>query len=266
MRTGNHIRNSHCDKAIEKKQPVNKSKYHKLKNMEIMLDNPAWWALNSYHASFAVGGDQAKRYRPGILPFAACRSASQNSIDDLDPLITTDESFYLIGDLPPLPATWVIELELPCAQLVGPKEITVPEDIPMCLLGEADKDEMYELINSMQPGYYNRDTRLLGEYYGIRQDGRLVSMAGERMRLSATTGNSPGPGRYCELSAICTHPKNTGRQYAQRLIARLCRRQLESGITPFLHVAKSNTRAIRLYEHLGFTHRREISFSRIRKI
>ena len=234
--------------------------------METMLDNPAWWALNSYHASFALGSDLAKRYRPGVLPFAACRSATQNCMDKLDPLITTGESFYLIGDLPPLSPIWVMELELPCAQLIGPKEITVPEDIPMYLLGEADKDEMYELINSMQPGYYNRDTRLLGEYYGIRQDGRLVSMAGERMRLSATSGDSPGSGRYSELSAICTHPQYTGRQYAQRLIARLCRMQLESGITPFLHVAKSNTRAIRLYEHLGFTHRREISFSRIRKV
>jgi ribosomal protein S18 acetylase RimI-like enzyme len=235
---------------------MNGSKSHKLKNMETALDNPAWWALDSYHASFAVGGDLAKRYQPGILPFAACHPASQDSVAALDPLIKGGESFYLIGELPTPPAGWVIEVELPCAQMIGPAAITAPEDVPISLLGEADKEEMYDLITGVQPGYYNRDTLRLGTYYGIRMNGRLVAMAGERLRLK----------RYTELSAICTHTEYRGQQYAQRLIARLCRMHYTSGIIPFLHVATSNERAIRLYEYMGFTHRRQISFWRIRKI
>jgi predicted GNAT family acetyltransferase len=70
---------------------------------------------------------------------------------------------------------------------------------------------------------------------------------------------------YSELSAVCTHPVHTGRKYAQHLIVHICRLYHSAGIHPFLHTAKANTRAIRLYEHLGFTHRRDISFWRIRK-
>jgi len=223
--------------------------------METALDNPAWWALNSYHASFAVGGDLAKRYQPGILPFAACHPVGQYSMAALDPLIKAGEFFYLIGELPQPPAGWMIELELPCAQMIGPAAITASEDVPISLLGEADKDEMYDLITSAQPGYYNMDTLRLGTYYGIRMNGRLVAMAGERLRLKG----------YTELSAICTHPEYRGQQYAQRLIARLCRLHYTTGITPFLHVAIRNEQAIRLYEYMGFTHRRQISFWRIRK-
>jgi len=226
-----------------------------LKNMKTALDNPAWWALDSYHANFAIGGDLAKRYQPGILPFAACHPVGQDSVAALDPLINPGESFYLIGELPTPPAGWIVELELPCAQMIGPAAITAPDDVPLSLLGEADKEEMYDLITSAQPGYYNRDTLRLGTYYGIRMNGKLVAMAGERLRLKG----------YTELSAICTHPEYRGQQYAQRLIARLCQLHHAAGIAPFLHVAASNERAIRLYEYMGFTHRRQISFWRIRK-
>jgi predicted GNAT family acetyltransferase len=114
---------------------------------------------------------------------------------------------------------------------------------------------MFDLINSIQPGYYNIDTPLLGRYYGIRRQGRLIAMAGERMRI-------PG---FSELSAICTDPAHTGHGYAQRLIVHLCQALRAATTTPFLHVALSNQRAISLYEHLGFQHRREISFWRCRK-
>jgi GNAT superfamily N-acetyltransferase len=224
--------------------------------MKTALDNPAWWALDSYHASFAVGIDLAKRYQPGILPFAACHPVSQDSMAALDPLIKAGESFYLIGELAPLPAGWMIEREIPCAQMIGPPAITAPEDVPIYPLGEADKEEMYELITGVQPGYYNRDTFRLGTYYGIRINGKLVAMAGERLRLNG----------YTELSAICTHPEYRGQQYAQQLIVRLCRLHYATGITPILHVATSNERAIRLYEYMGFTHRRQITFWCIRKM
>jgi predicted GNAT family acetyltransferase len=70
---------------------------------------------------------------------------------------------------------------------------------------------------------------------------------------------------FSELSAVCTLPEYTGRGYAQQLMAQLCRRQMAAGITPFLHVAKANQRALRLYAHLGFLHRRDISFWRVKK-
>jgi ribosomal protein S18 acetylase RimI-like enzyme len=223
--------------------------------METLLDNPPWSALTTVHSPFAQGTPEAKRYRPGILPFAAF--SGEGRAADLDPFIAAGETFYLIGALPPLPAHWTLELELPCAQLLAPENLhCMPQPTEaITLLTDADQADMYALISSIQPGYYLPDTPQLGDYCGIRRNGRLIAMAGERMRLTG----------FSELSAICTHPDYIGHGYAQQLIAWLCRRQHAAGITPFLHVSLANERALRLYIHLGFRHRREIVFSRLRK-
>lgn len=241
------------------------------------LDNPAWSALTTAQSAFAEGTQKAKRYKPGILPFAGLAAATTEAAEELDALMAPGETFYLIGELPPLPARWQLELELPCAQLLAPADLhgmPQPQET-IVSLGQADKEEMYKLINSIQPGYYHPDTRQLGEYFGIRLKDQLIAMAGERLRLTSSSGptaaaatgleGSSVPAAYTELSAICTHPDHTGHGYAQQLIAWLCRRQTANGITPFLHVALSNERALRLYIHLGFRHRREIVFRRIRK-
>src|ERR1700744_3730440 len=81
-----------------------------------MLDNPAWWALNTLHKDFSQGTDRAKRYRKGFLPFIACI----DSPDALIQLIEPGEVFYIIGRLPVLPKGWAMEFELPCAQMILP--------------------------------------------------------------------------------------------------------------------------------------------------
>ena len=223
--------------------------------MDNLLDNPSWSALTTVHSAFAQGTPEAKRYRPGILPFAAF--SGEGRAADLDPFIGAGETFYIIGAPPPLPAHWTLELELPCAQLLAPENLhCMPQPTEaISLLKESDRGDMYALINPIHPGYYHPDTPQLGDYCGIWRNGRLIAMAGERMRLTG----------FSELSAICTHPDYTGHGYAQQLIAWLCRRQHAAGITSFLHVSLANERALRLYIHLGFRHRREIVFTRLRK-
>jgi len=173
-------------------------------------------------------------------------------------LIDAGEQFYVIGELPALPANWALESELPCAQLLAPDDPgALPKPVERIeMLGPDDREEMFALIDAVQPGYYLPDTRQLGEYFGIRRDGRLVAMAGERMRLTG----------FCEISAVCTSPDYTGNGYAQQLIGHLCRRHAAAGTFSFLHVSLANARALRLYEHLGFRHRRDISFFRVRKV
>ena len=79
----------------------------------------------------------------------------------------------------------------------------------------------------------------------IRVDGRLVAMAGQRLRV-------PG---HIEISGICTHPDHLGRGYGAALTRRQVHVILASGEQPFLHVRGDNTRAIALYERLGFAPR-----------
>ncbi|HVI43913.1 MAG TPA: GNAT family N-acetyltransferase [Chitinophaga sp.] len=224
---------------------------------ETILDNPAWNALCSVQAGFATGTPQARRYRQDILPFIGFHSTADNSIQQLDQWINPGESFFIIGDLPVLPQGWTIMNELPCAQMVldvVPLPVAT-KDVTVSLLSDADAADMLELINAVQPGYFNTNTRLLGNYYGIRVDRRLVAMAGERMRMTG----------FSELSAIVTLPGFTGRGYAQLLMQELIQYHAGNGVVSFLHVALTNERAIGLYEHMGFRHRRTISFFKTSK-
>ncbi|WP_205511553.1 GNAT family N-acetyltransferase [Longitalea arenae] len=215
------------------------------------LDNPAWWALNSRQQSFSIGDKGVKRYQRRILPFTALEKARTENLITLAEWLEPGEIFYLIGELPPLPRGIQLLKELPCAQMILQKPLP---DIEMIVniskLSAIHKEEMFRLINKVQPGYYEPETYQLGNYAGIWQNDQLVAIAGERMRLEQLT----------EISAICTDPAFTGRGYAQQLIVHLCKTNLEQGNTPFLHVLQTNERAIRLYEYLGFVTRRVISF------
>ena len=69
------------------------------------------------------------------------------------------------------------------------------------------------------PGPFKARTIELGTYLGIRENGRLVAMAGERLWI----------GNFREVSAVCTHPDARGRGYARALVARVVNLMLKTG-------------------------------------
>ena len=109
-------------------------------------------------------------------------------------------------------------------------------------LGDSDSSDMLELTALTKPGPFGRRTHELGYYVGIRDHGNLVAMAGERLKV-------PG---FTEVSAVCTHPDHLGKGYAAALMTEVMRGIRERGETPFLHVRADNSRAIAIYERLGF--------------
>lgn len=219
------------------------------------LDNPAWHALNETHAHFAVGNHVVKRYLPEIVAFAAWEHTHIDAGDKMDDIFNTDESLFIIGDLPALPENYFIESTLPCLQMVCTKKVETQITATIEKLNEADDDEITDIINLVQPGYYKKGTRLMGDYFGIRQNRKLVAVTGERMCMYGLT----------EVSAVVTHPDFTGRKYAQQLVAYVSNKNIAAGIIPFLHVSEINTRAISIYEYLGFTKRRVIHFTKIKR-
>jgi len=92
-------------------------------------------------------------------------------------------------------------------------------------------------------------------YLGIRHEGKLVAMAGERLKV-------PG---FTEVSAVCTHPDYLGKGYARVLMTEIMHGIRERGETAFLHSIKENTRAIELYKRLGFEERKLGYYVIIRK-
>ena len=62
---------------------------------------------------------------------------------------------------------------------------------PLLELGDADVPEMLALTELTQPGPFGPRTHDLGRYIGIRVDGRLAAMAGERMRPDGARRSAP---------------------------------------------------------------------------
>ena len=221
------------------------------------LDNPAWHALTTVQQSFAIGNDAVKRYQKNILPFAAYDHAQPDRLHELDQYFDSGETFFLIGELPDKLPDWQLLNDLPCLQMVSNAPVPPVENsnTEISFLTATDRDALYQLVQKVQPGYFLKDTPQLGDYFGIWQQSNLVAVAGERMRMQGLS----------ELSAICTDPAHTGKKYAQLLIEHLCNTHRAQDIIPMLHVLDTNTRAVGLYEYLGFQTRRTIHFRKFLK-
>jgi predicted GNAT family acetyltransferase len=213
------------------------------------LDNVVWRSLTTRHAALAESYDQARRFLPEISTIGSFLEPTDRGYGSLAQLVKSGETVNLALKQPyeNSRSGWTLTRGTPMPQMVYEgtgKELTVdtPSDVQILELGAADADEMVELTSLTKPGPFARRTHELGTYIGIREDGKLIAMAGERLKV-------PG---YTEVSAICTHPDHTGHGYARILTSEIMRRILERGETPFLHVRHDNTRAIELYERLGF--------------
>jgi len=208
-----------------------------------VLDHCIWNALSTCQISFAEGDEFAKRFLPAVTTLAAIRDFSPESFRSLSRLMEPGGmGIFFLDAVPPLSAGWRVLREIPVAQMVWNGSVDIEDGNEVETLSLADVDEMLALTELTKPGPFGKRTPELGTYLGIRDGRRLVAMAGERLQL-------PG---FTEVSAVCTHPEFQGRGFARRLITAVVRRIVERGETPFLHVARENVRAIRVYEELGF--------------
>jgi ribosomal protein S18 acetylase RimI-like enzyme len=209
---------------------------------EALLDNPVYAALCGAHARFAQVSGRARRYPVDVAPFLALPSPpSAEDWRDAAGLVAPGTYAAVRYSGAELPDAWQAVEAFDLVQMIG-ERVTggdCPEAIP---LGAADLPEILELVAQTEPGPFLTRTIELGDYLGIRCDGALVAMAGERFHLDGWT----------EISAVCTNPDHRGRGLASQLTrALIARIQLRSQ-RAFLHVLSTNTGAIRLYEELGF--------------
>lgn len=213
------------------------------------LDRPVWHALTSRQAALAEGDARAWRMMRDYGVFAAAADSSAESLAALVALIPEGDEVWLVEADPVLPPGIVVRKQALCHQMVA--AALTPGDDPafeIAPLGEGEAHEMFVLARLTEPGPYYERTHQLGAFVGVKQDGRLVAMAGERMRLDGFT----------EVSGVCTHPEHRGQGYAGALMHVVAARILARGETPFLHSYADNAGAIALYESLGFRFRAEI--------
>jgi GNAT superfamily N-acetyltransferase len=227
------------------------------------LTNPVWAALTTRHRAHAIGTAQALRYPRDIAPFAALGNPGVDALQDLSSMLESGEHVWLVGSRVVDAGGLHVAGEVDCVQLVMPP--TVPSSMtageashglahPIIELSAADADDMVKLTTVAFPGFFRARTCLLGFYCGIRNDaGDLIAMAGERF--------SSGDCR--EISAVCTHPSWRGQGLASAVMWRLIQRQRAGGMLPWLHVAVTNTDALRLYRSMGFVEHATIRATRV---
>jgi ribosomal protein S18 acetylase RimI-like enzyme len=207
------------------------------------LDRPIWGALASRHAPLAEGGNLARRYKSPMTPFAAARDDSAESLQALGSLAREGEGLLLIYSDPiTAPDGMVATMTAAAVQLVAERPLVVENDDCIEQLGEADIPEMLALAELTKPGPFSPRALSLGDFWGIREKGALVAMAGERMKLDGFT----------EISGVCAHPDARGRGFARLLSMYVAGRVVERGETPFLHAYATNTPAVALYQSIGF--------------
>ncbi|WP_447911313.1 GNAT family N-acetyltransferase [Brevundimonas bullata] len=216
------------------------------------LDHPVWSALTSERqASLAVGANGALRFAPGYGVFAASVDQSPESLAAMAALERPEGVICTVeADPIPVPPGLSVVKEATLAQMVL-VELTPAKarDIMIEPLTEADAPAMLALATLTEPGPFFDKTHRLGDFFGVKQDGRLLAMAGERMK----------PDGFTEVSGVCAHPDARGRGYAGALMRTVIEQILARGETAFLHSYADNAGAIALYRALGFEVRSEMA-------
>lgn len=221
---------------------------------DLELDNPFWSSLQTRHRAIALRAGDVARYPAQFAPFFGVAHAGVD-LAAAAGLIASAESVYLLGVAPRLSKGWTLEAFHPLAQMIRTAPMPMADGPKIVELSEAHRGDVLALTALVYPHYFRERTMELGRYFGIY----MPDKSGD-IRLAAMIGERLGTDTHTEMSAICTHPDFAGRGYARRLTAFLTNDTLAHGRMPFLHVSHENVRARQLYEHMGYTLRRDIGF------
>jgi predicted GNAT family acetyltransferase len=214
------------------------------------LDRVVWNAFTSRQAHVALRDGGALRVDPDVGLFVATVDHAPDTLAALSRLVHAHPGEVGIVerfDPPPIPGTEVTRRaalnQMVAQTLAEPR----PVDFEITPLGDVDSPQMVALAALTAPGPFFSRTHQLGAFVGVKVDGKLVAMAGERMQ----------PEGFTEVSGVCAHPDHRGKGYAAKLMLHVAHKIVARGETPFLHSYDHNAGAIALYEALGFRFRCE---------
>lgn len=215
-----------------------------------VLDGIVWASLTGpHHRHLVQRHGSAARYHPDVAPFVALADpADPQGWSDLAALVGPDVTVALSGSGIHPPAGWESTTIGQGVQLVDAALDKRP-DPDAVELGPGDVPQILDLVERTQPGPFRPRTIELGRYLGIKHDGRLVALAGERLH----------PAGWTEISAVCTDPAYRGRGLASRLVSAVAAGIADRGDRVLLHALATNP-AVGLYLSLGFRLRRLTEF------
>lgn len=220
------------------------------------LERPVWSALTSRHAHLSEGSSLAKRYHPSASSFAAARDNGPAGLQALADLASDGQNLLLLqADVATVPPGLVAVSTAAGVQMIAERPSTIAQDDRIKPLGETDIPAMQALAELTKPGPFTARALELGAFWGVKENGRLLAMAGERMK----------PQGFAEISGVCSHPDARGRGLARQLSMFVAGRIVERGEQPFLHAYATNTAAIKLYQSIGFSLRSTMHVAVLRR-
>jgi predicted GNAT family acetyltransferase len=217
------------------------------------LDRPVWASLTTLLAPLSEGNELARRFDRAVNLFASARDDSPDALAAMAELVQPGERVYVlqVPEITVPPGLMAVK-RAQGVQMVASRQIEAEAatvNVPLQRLTDSDAPDMLALAQLTEPGPFLARTHTMGNFIGVREQGQLAAMAGERLRM-------PG---YTEVSGVCTHPDHRGRGLARRLSAAVAASIQARGDQPFLHAWKTNSAAIALYESLGFVLRAEVN-------
>ncbi len=225
--------------------------------MNHLLSNPVYHALLSGDGHLSFGNGQVKYFDEEVSPFAGFDTDYENGFADLYEQLPSGRNILYATPFPfTQPPGWILEDEIKGLQFVYENGGAFNSDFSNLIpLEEEHVEQMIHLAKLTKPGPFGPKTINFGNYFGIFEKDHLVAMTGQRLHVQ----------NYTEISAVCTHPDNTGKGYAFKLLQHQLQLILQQGQHPFLHVRDNNHRAIALYERMGFTVSGQMNFYFMKK-
>jgi ribosomal protein S18 acetylase RimI-like enzyme len=200
---------------------------------------------------FALGADGALAARYLDLPFAAVSfyGEGEGLREALSGVLEADERCYALvaeGQQAQLEVAVqvldvVLEWQMP---YVGDPGTLDPGEAVR--LSASDLPAVKRLVERSVVHAFEEGALEIGPCFGVWRDGRLVSMAGTRLLVDAIG----------EVGNVVTDPDYRRQGLASMGVAATTLALLETGRRVLLHVVKSNTGGLALYERLGYRRER----------
>lgn len=238
--------------------------------------NTALTALRSTQVHLADLSDfpseHILRYRPEVCPFVCLLGDAEAGLTELAGRMQPGEMEWVLHPTaePLLPdaSAWAEVHGMRLSGFGGVSQMVFPADAPIAedpdsndageivpMLGPDAGQEMVDLTTVAFPGFFRIRTNAMGPYFGIRREGRLIAMGGDRMCFD----------EFREVSGICTLPEYRGQGLAGAIIRHILREHRAAGFRSYLHLSTANIGARRIYEQLGFVFTREVFCTRVIK-